>query len=103
MAPAQAVEVQSHLWGNAYTVNLNRSETNDVMLGVGTVAAVSSFVPAVPAKAIQAVLGVYTVYANWAYNRGMCLMFYVYRVPQTPATPLGWAVTGWHYSGGHCQ
>lgn len=103
MAPAQAIEVQSHLWGNAYTVSLNRSETNSVMFGAGAATAVSSVVPAMPGKALQAAFGVYTAYANWAYNRGMCLKFYVYRVPRTAATPFGWAVTGWHYNGGHCR
>lgn len=78
-----------------WDIELNRRQTNNVMLGMSGAAAASLGIPdPFISKVVAGSLAVLTGYANWAYNNGGCLKL---RVAYN-----GWTVPG-HYYGGNCR
>jgi hypothetical protein len=75
-------------------VYLNRRETNTAMFRAGGIAAISAIVPTFATHLVSAALGLYTAYANWAYNNGACMVYYI--------TFWGGLYPG-HYYGGYCR
>jgi len=74
---------------------LNRRQTNMIMLGANSAAIASLGIPdPTVSKVLAGTLGMYVGYAGWAYNNGGCMKFRVtYVLHVIPS----------HYFGGNCR
>lgn len=82
---------------NGFTYEFNRSQTNNLMLGMGIAAAPALYIPdPTVSKIAAAVLIVSTSYTNWVYNRGGCVKISANYFPRRSAFLYG-------YYGGNCR